>query len=279
MVILWDGKSKEEMEAITSNAFAERGVLPHRTKVGRDVIFRRGNPCHAHDLVRVAAHEATSVLITMTQRDKEEQDMSLDEGGQPTIGNSATLRALLALRNVVYSHGRTPGQRMKPGFRVVVQLQEGCPFVDAAAFMAPDGSQCLYAQDLSPFLNTTMFTCAAQPGLSRVLMTVIDFDGISIRTRSARQVNAGPSNAPGWMVGKSVRRCLLEHGWADGSVMLGVDDANLNQWDGGDDGDGTYNSIGAPGIMSDPNRIVDPTDASKFSSLSIHPTTPQFDSS
>ena len=81
------------------------------------------------------------------------------------------------------------------------------------------------------------------------------------------------------MVGKSVHRCLLEHGWADGSVMLGVDDANLNQWDGGDDGDGTYNSIGAPGIMSDPNRIVDPTDASKFSSLSIHPTTPQFDSS
>ena len=90
MVILWDGKSKEEMEAITSNAFAERGVLPHRTKVGRDVIFRRGDPCQAHDLVRVAAHEATSVLISMTERDKEEQDQSLDENGLPTIGNSAS---------------------------------------------------------------------------------------------------------------------------------------------------------------------------------------------
>ena len=50
IVILWDGKSKEEMEEVTSNAFAERGVLPHRTKVGRDVVFRRGNPCNAHDV-------------------------------------------------------------------------------------------------------------------------------------------------------------------------------------------------------------------------------------
>lgn len=52
-------------------------------------------------LVRVAAHEATSVLITMTERDKEEQDLSLNADGLPTIGNSATLRTLLALRNVM----------------------------------------------------------------------------------------------------------------------------------------------------------------------------------
>ncbi len=147
---------------------------------------------------------------------------------------------------MVYSNGDKPGFAMKPGFRCVVQLQEACPFINASAFIAPDGSQCLYAQDLSPFLNTTMFTCAAQPGLSRVLMSVIDFDGISIRTRAAKQVNAGPKNQGGWMVGKTVRQCLLEHGWADGSVMLGVDDENLNQWDGKEDGDGTYNSVGAP---------------------------------
>ena len=62
----------------------------------------------------------------MTDRDKEEQDLSLDEDGQPTIGNSATLRTVLALRNVVYSDGHLPGSRMKDGFRVVVQLQEAC---------------------------------------------------------------------------------------------------------------------------------------------------------
>ena len=28
----------------------KRGVLPHRTKVGRDVVFRRGNPCNAQDV-------------------------------------------------------------------------------------------------------------------------------------------------------------------------------------------------------------------------------------
>ena len=48
-----------------------------------------------------------------------------------------------------------------------------------------------------------MFTCAAQPGLSRVVMNVIDFDGISIRTRNAKQVSAGPNNEAGWMIGKT----------------------------------------------------------------------------
>ena len=64
VVILWDGKSKEDMESITSSAFAERGILPHRTKVGRDIIFRRGDPCCAHDLVRVAAHKAMSIMVS-----------------------------------------------------------------------------------------------------------------------------------------------------------------------------------------------------------------------
>ena len=51
-----------------------------------------------------------------------------------------------------------------------------------------------------------MFTCAAQPGLSRVVMNVIDFDGISIRTRNAKQVSAGPNNEAGWMIGKQVMK-------------------------------------------------------------------------
>jgi hypothetical protein len=53
---LSQGKDKEEMEELTRSTFAERGVSSKRTKVGRDIIFRKGDPCSAHDLVRVAAH-------------------------------------------------------------------------------------------------------------------------------------------------------------------------------------------------------------------------------
>jgi hypothetical protein len=57
----------------------------------------QGDPCLQHDLVRVAAHKATSVLITMTEADllgKEESDGA--------TSNSATIRACLALRNGSY---------------------------------------------------------------------------------------------------------------------------------------------------------------------------------
>ena len=64
---LSQGKDKEEMEALTRSTFAERGVSSKRTKVGRDIIFRKGDPCSAHDLVRVAAHVRIR-LLTYTRR-------------------------------------------------------------------------------------------------------------------------------------------------------------------------------------------------------------------
>jgi len=69
-------------------------------QVGRDVIFRRGDPTVAHDLVRVGAHNACSVLVMMTDRDKQERMES-----QESTENSATLRCVLSLRNVIYSNG------------------------------------------------------------------------------------------------------------------------------------------------------------------------------
>jgi hypothetical protein len=68
--------------------------------VGRDVIFRRGDPTVAHDLVRVGAHNATSILVMLNERDAHERKES-----QNQTENSATLRCVLAIRNVIYSNG------------------------------------------------------------------------------------------------------------------------------------------------------------------------------
>lgn len=77
VVVLWDWLPKEEMEELTREAFSERGITGERTKVGRDVIFRKGDPCSAHDLVRVAAHEATSIMVSSTREAYNSSSMAI----------------------------------------------------------------------------------------------------------------------------------------------------------------------------------------------------------
>ena len=65
---------KTDMETIIGAAFAERSISPKRTKIGRDVVFRKGDPTLSHDLVRVGAHRATSVIVMMNDVDAAEQE-------------------------------------------------------------------------------------------------------------------------------------------------------------------------------------------------------------
>lgn len=204
----------------------------------------------------------------MTDRDKkEEADSAVDDN--PSIVNSATIRCLLSLRNLLFSNG-IPHETFTAGLRVVVQLHDSCPFIDAASFIDRDGQKCVFPQDLTLYLNTMMFKCAAQPGLSRVLLSIMDFSKASIRTRSALETHAGPNNEKGWMVNKTVEECLLDHCWEHGSIMIGVDDALKNEFDHADDKDG-YNSPGAPGIMSDPQRRIRNDDQIIFLSRTSNP--------
>ena len=94
-----------------------------------------GDPCNSHDLVRVAAHKATAVVIMMTDVDAAEAD---EEGA---ITNSATIRCVLALRNTVYSNGgpALANKLFKKDLRVVVHLSGTCPFISGASFLAPAG--------------------------------------------------------------------------------------------------------------------------------------------
>jgi len=118
-----------------------------------------------------------------------------------------------------------------------------------------------------------MFFCAAKPGLSRVIMDVLDFQSASIRCRPAVTLRAGPNFEVGWCVGKTIREVLLSNCW-DNAIALGCDDDVLNVFDGVHDTDGTYNTKHAAGIMGDPNRVVKDSDTIIFLSKT---STPQVD--
>jgi hypothetical protein len=65
------------------------------------------------------------------------------------VANSATIRAVLALRNVVYSNGGKVAElalRFQPNLRVVVQIEKACAFLGHADFVGLDGTSCLYIQ-------------------------------------------------------------------------------------------------------------------------------------
>lgn len=112
IVIMCD-KPKDVVEALVADAFARRGVTPEFTMLGRDVVVRRGDPCAAHDLIRVAASKATSILVMMNKVDRWEQ-----EELEGSVKNSATIRCLLALRNVIYDGTSDPDENL----RVVCEL-------------------------------------------------------------------------------------------------------------------------------------------------------------
>ena len=208
-------------------------------------------------------------MIMMTQRDVEEAEHSKMGEDVPCIQNSATIRCLLSLRNLLYSHG-DPVETFTDDLRVVVQLEGPCSFIDAASFIGPDGQGCVYPQDLTIYLNTMMFRCAAQPGLSRVLMSIMDFHGVAIRTRSAKQTCGGPDNEIGWMIGKTVQECLLGHCWEKGSLMIGVDDEKRQMWDD-NTGSKSYAMKDAPGVMGDPQRVIKDSDHIIFLSHTSNP--------
>ena len=158
IVVMNNTMAKSDMEELVDSAFRERGITSMR--LGRNVVFRKGDPAKAHDLVRVAAHRATSVLIMMTEVDLEESEES---GGTTT--NSASIRCVLSLRNVIYSNGRDQhavSQAFPKDLRVVCQLSGRCPYFHAAAIIGPQDRSCLYPMDLSMYINMLMFHCAVR---------------------------------------------------------------------------------------------------------------------
>ena len=67
--------------------------------------------------------------------------------------------------------------------------------------------------DLNYFLNKMLFLCAAKPGLSSVLLDIINFEGQAIRCRPAHQLHD--------IVGKTMEEAIIGSNWV-GSVVIGI---------------------------------------------------------
>ena len=110
-------KTKKDIDALLEDTLTSVGISPKRTKVGWDVVVRMGDPTAIHDLVRVNAGAATSILVMMTEEDREQEEES---GGK--VVNGATIRTLLALRNVMCSDFDNIQRFDEDDVRIVVQL-------------------------------------------------------------------------------------------------------------------------------------------------------------
>ncbi len=96
VVVMCDSMTKDQMDTVLKEALLERGIKPSRTRVGWHIICRVGNPTDTHDLLRIGAHRATSILVMMTEEDGAEKERS-----HGVITGGATLRTLLAVRRVL----------------------------------------------------------------------------------------------------------------------------------------------------------------------------------
>ena len=94
-------------------------------------------------------------------------------------------------------------------------------FVDAACFSSPvTNSKLVFPMDLSLFLNRLLFLSVAEPGISEVLMKVIDLEGTAIRCRGASEM-VGPDGKVGSMIGKTFKDILLNTR-LEGTIIIGV---------------------------------------------------------
>lgn len=245
IVIMDNSISKEEMHIRLAQTLAERGILPWRTKLGRNIICRVGNPTNVNDLIRVGAHRAAAILVMMTEHDTKEEDES---GGR--IFNGATLRTTLALRQVLFTnpYDEKKGVTVFPGLRIVLQMLHPSEYVDAACFVHPDGKDVVIPMDLSLFLNALMFKCAAQPGLSSILMSILDFEGSAIRRRKASNLRSGPNNAYGACVGQTFGTLRREFSTA---IFIGIIRPSMPK---------KFIKRRGFGLCPDPHIVIEPDD-------------------
>ena len=105
------------MHVRLEQTLAERGINPARTKLGKNIICRVGDPTNVNDLIRVGAYRASAILVMMTVKDTEEEDES-----DGKIFNGATLRTCLALRNVLFTNKYSEAHDINPDLRIVMQM-------------------------------------------------------------------------------------------------------------------------------------------------------------
>lgn len=250
IVILTNSKTKEEMHELLSRAFEERGIDPKRTKIGQNVICRVGDPTNVFDLINVSAHKAAAIITMMTHEDDEEEEQS-----NYKLQNGATMRVALALRHALFTNDfeqatlLTPAVHNNPDLRIILQLSSPSAYIDALSFKNDDGYDVVLPIDLSPFLNSIMFSCSAQPGLAKVILSLLDIEGTCLRRRYAKNLRSGPKKECGACVGSTFLDLSkqFEEATVIGILRLGMMDPEIIRKNGF-------------GLCPDPNIIIEKDD-------------------
>lgn len=210
IVLMSNSKTKCEMQTEIEEALAGAGISKKRTRVGRDIICRVGDPCVVGDLQRVGAHRAKAILVQMTEADREEFEINDD------VYNAKSLRCLLALRVALFTSDSVPPWE---DLRVVSHLDQ--PSKDLEVIQlgeAQDGRPVLHVQEMSAFVNSLMFTCVCQPGLAFSLLEVLSFKGNAFRVRT---VESFPNKGRD-IIGKLFSEVKIM--WEDAAVVGVVED-------------------------------------------------------
>lgn len=213
-IVIMSEKSKEDIHALLNNAMVERGILPWRTKIGQNIICRVGDSTNVSDLLRVGVHTAAAIIVMQTEADRE-----IEESSERAIQNGATVRTTLAIRyNILTSPFKQTG-RINPDLRIIMQMQAPCRSIGSATFLSPDGRGVMYPLNLVQFLNALLFACISQPGLAKVLLKLLDFEGYAIRRRRAKNLRGGPNNRYGDCIGKTFKDIKTQY---PNAIFIGI---------------------------------------------------------
>lgn len=73
IILMNDSKEKEVMQQIVADAFAGRAIDPRQTRIGEDVVFRKGDPTNNHDrtfiiVVGAGVHQTFLLYISYLHR-------------------------------------------------------------------------------------------------------------------------------------------------------------------------------------------------------------------
>ena len=185
VVLLCNTMTKADMDEQLTLALEERGIDPRRTRIGEHIICRVGDPTDPTQLMRAGAHRATSILVMLTELDREEE--AATDG---LIKGGATMSALLALRFVMFNSDRASTAEAWTDFRCVVHKGvdvkvDGVDVLETVTFTNYNDEEVVTFVDIQRFVNQLMMTCAIHPGLSAVFMELLTFEGVAFRSKKA----------------------------------------------------------------------------------------------
>ncbi len=184
-----------------------------------------------------------------------EKDQEGVEASEGKIQNAGSITGMLALRHVLL----TDSTELRDDLRITVQLSAPSVYAKTATFTNARGEEVMKTLDLSVMMNSLMFSCANTPGLSRVLLDLLNFESAALRSRDARELR-GPDGKTGELVGLTMAQAA--YAW-NNAVLVGV---------AADVGEGG-------GICGNPDRVITASDRLIFVSKESLPSSAIYDGS